>query len=527
MPLPRLRPAVLAALLIFFGAILIATTWRRFSDTVDESTHVGAGLELLQYHRYTLQPENPPLPRVVFGATALAGGMRISDPEDRMIALHSVFYDHGEYRKNLIAARCGNLLFYALAAILLYLLARRELSERGAVIAVLLFVTQPIILGYSGIANHDLAGTAGFALSLLAFSSWLRMPDAKHAAILGLAFSFSVLCKFSNLGFVPAACAAIFAVRLLHDPELRRGVVRKLALVIAIVPAVTAIVIWAGYAFTVARAFDLHYFQSYLPLISRLPPLAPIPAPEFFRGIAGLIEISRGAFQSYLFGEVRDFGWWYYFPVAVALKTTLSFLALLIAGFFVARKNRAFAESLAAAGAVLAVSMTSHLDLGVRYVLPAYIPMTIAAAAATVALLEHKRVALRYAAIVAISLQMISLGLAAPDYFPYFNALAGDDPGRYLVDSNLDWGQDVLRLRSEVRRLRIDRIGLYVGWYDAHALGFPKSYNLTLAKPADGWLAISEHAYRTDGNGRAWSWLDWYAMRRIGKSIRLYYVPPC
>src|SRR5207237_6542501 len=198
-----------------------------------------------------------------------------------------------------------------------------------------------------------------------------RMPDARRAAILGLAFSFSVLCKFSNLGFVPAACAAIFAVRLLHDPELRRGVARKLALVVAIVLTVTAFVIWAGYAFTFNR----------------------VPAPQFFRGIAGLIEISRGAFQSYLFGEVRDFGWWYYFPVAMALKTTLSFFALLIAGCFVARKNRAFGESLAAAAAVIAVSMTSHLDLGVRYVLPAYVPLTVAAAAATVALLEPTRVA--------------------------------------------------------------------------------------------------------------------------------------
>src|SRR5205085_2571453 len=207
-------------------------------------------------------------------------------------------------------------------------------------------------------------------------------------------------------------------------------------------------------------------------------------------------------------------------------KTTLSFFALLIAGCFVARKNRAFGESLAAAAAVIAVSMTSHLDLGVRYVLPAYVPLTIAAAAATVALLEHKRVALRYAAIVAIALQLVSLGLAAPDYFPYFNALAGDDPGRYLVDSNLDWGQDVLRLRAELRRLRIRRVGLNIGWYDGDALGFPPNYAVAPGKPADGWIAVGEHAYRTDGNGRAWSWLDWYAVRRVGKSIRLYYVPP-
>jgi hypothetical protein len=78
-PLPKLRPAVLAALLILSGCVRIASTWGTFSDTVDEATHIGAGLELLQYHQYELRPENPPLPRVVMAA-AQTGKIELSLP---------------------------------------------------------------------------------------------------------------------------------------------------------------------------------------------------------------------------------------------------------------------------------------------------------------------------------------------------------------------------------------------------------------------------------------------------------------
>ena len=528
----RLRPAVLAALLIAVGTLRIASTWTTFSDTVDEATHISAGLELLQYHRYDLQPENPPIPRIVMAAAPLAGGMRWSTEGNRGQKIHDVLYGHGTYERNLVLMRSGNLFFFILATAALFAWARREFGEREALIAVLLFTTQPIILGYSGLATFDIAATAGLAVALIAFSSWLRKPDAAHAALLGCGFGFSILMKFSCIGYVPAACAAMYAVRLLRDPERRRERLRALPALL-IVPLVTLAVIWAGYAFTVGRLSDLENFAHEFGLLNRLvlrhlPASTPLPAPAFFRGIGGLLEIGHGDFESYLFGRVSTNGWWWYFPAAVGLKTTLAFFALLLAGAGAAWSNHsrrwAMAEALAGAATILAVAMPSILDLGVRYVLPMYVPLTAAAAIGTVALLDSARKEIRYAAMSFVAMH-IAVSLAAhPDYFPYFNALAGRDPGRYLIDSNLDWGQDLLRLRNATRTLRINSMATNLGWHDYAALGFPPQHDVNASHPDKGWIALGEHVYRVEHAKGGWSWLDPYAMTRIGKSIRLYYV---
>jgi len=530
--LSRLRPSIIAALLITIGVLRIASTWRTFSDTTDEATHIGAGLELLQFHRYDLQPENPPFPRVIMAAAPLAGGMRWITGANRYQQIHEVLYGHGKYEHNLVLMRAGNLLFFILACAALFIWARRDFGEREAVIAVLLFTMQPIILGYSGLATYDTAAVAGLAVALIAFSAWLRRPDAPRAALLGAGYAFAILCKFSCVTFVPAACAAMYVVRLLRDPERRRERLRAFVTVL-IVPFAALAVIWAGYLFTVCRLSSLEYFQNELgllrPLLVHLPPSTPLPAPNFFRGIAGVLEFEHAAYQSYAFGRMTTHGWWWYFPLAVGLKTTLAFFALLVGGAVAAWRDRsrrwAMAEALAGAAAILAAAMPSTLDLGIRYVLPMYVPLSVAAAVGTVVLLDSTRPALRYAAILFVALHIGASLLAHPDYFPYFNVLAGRDPGRILIDSNLDWGQDLLRLRHTARKRHIDSMAVSLGWHDLDRIGFPPQHEANASRPEKGWIAISEHQYRVDHITGGWTWLDAYPMTRVGKSIRLYHVP--
>jgi hypothetical protein len=227
-----------------------------------------------------------------------------------------------------------------------------------------------------------------------------------------------------------------------------------------------------------------------------------------------VIKISNDPTYSYLFGEVRTTGWWWYFPATLLLKTTLPFLVLLIAGLFVARK-RVFFASIAAAAAMLIVTLPSHLDIGVRYVLPVFVPLSLAAAIALVELFARQRVI----AVLLIAWHVGASLIAHPDYFPYFNELAGRDPSRYLVDSNLDWGQDILRLSKEV----YDPLGVALfGNADLDALHLPPYHRLNPFVPENGWLAVSDHAYRMEAARGGWSWLRDRPYRRVGKSIRLY-----
>jgi hypothetical protein len=529
------RAAVIATLLTALAVVRMATTFRVFSATTDEAMHVIGGLEVYQFHRYRAQRENPPLPRLVMAAAPYAGGMRFNPDLPWPQPLRAVFQDgQHKYERNIFLARIGNLFFFILSAFAIWFAARDDLGDNrgddGALLAVLLFTMEPIVMGYYALATHDASATAGLIVAVLAFRRWLRDPTLGRALWFGAAFGFAILCKFSDIGYVPAACVAMMVVRLLRDSAFRARFARAAA---AMLPAaiVTLLAVWAGYAFTMGQRALLEPFESGfgprgVKLLSHIASETRVPAPDFFVGIGALLKVIHASLTSYLCGHTSTTGWWWYFPFAMTLKTTLALLLLFVAGAFVTRGalRGVWVEWTTATLAVVAVAVTSPLDIGVRYVLPAYALLVIAAAAAALAMLRASR-PLRMAAGALLTLQIGASLLAHPDYFPYFNLLAGREPGRYLIDSNLDWGQDVLRLRKAVRELKIDHLNTSVmSLADYAALGFPPTTNADPWKRTTGWLAVSEQSFRLAKIDGGWTWLPPKPYRRIGKSIRLYRI---
>jgi 4-amino-4-deoxy-L-arabinose transferase-like glycosyltransferase len=517
------RADVAAIALIVLSLVRMMATFTIYSATVDEPMHLSAALQLYTVHDYSYQPENPPLPRVIFGLAPWLGGMKF-DPAIKMEEqLQRVFYSNDRYRTNLVLARVGTLVFFTLAALATWWWGRRELGATGGLVTAALFTLQPIIVGYSGLATHDGAATAGVAVALLAFLRWLDVPSTRRAMVFGAAFAIAILCKFSCVGYVPVACLAMYLVRCVRDANVRAAWRRIVpSFFAALIPCL--VMIWAGYAFTMDRVEMLEGVRDILGngAVARFVtqhPKWPLPAPMFWMGVGGLIRFDRLDFYGVLFGEIKARGWWYYFPIAVALKSTLASLVLALGALFV-RRMRAAGEALAAALAILALSMTSHLDLGVRYVLPMYVPLSVAGAAAALAMFERRR--LRIAAFALVAWHVVASLTAIPDAFPYFNEAAGRRPWLYLVDSNVDWGQDILRLKRVLREKKIDRIGIAaMGWNDWDALRFPPHYELQRDAPSQGWAAVSEHLYWVVG----YRWLHGRPYERVGKSIRLYYIP--
>ena len=245
----------------------------------------------------------------------------------------------------------------------------------------------------------------------------------------------------------------------------------------------TLLVIWTGYGFTMEK---------------------------LVAGIRGLAAMDRAGHFGFLFGEVRAMGWWWYFPVAVALKSTLASLALAL---FTRRRGL---EALAAAVAILLVAMTSHLDLGVRYVLPLYAPLAVAGAAAVVTM------KLRWIAIALLLWHTGASVARASRRVPVFQRGGGTATVASAARQQHRLGTGCAPPERVIREKKIERIGLAVqGWHDWDALGFPPHYALNRDVPSQGWLAVSEHLY---GLVRIAPWLDGRRYERIGKSIRLYYI---
>jgi hypothetical protein len=526
------RATLIAVLLTGLAMARMATTFRVLSATTDEAVHIAAGLEIYQFHSYQAQRENPPLPHLVMAAAPYLGGMRFDPSRPWPLQLRDIFQDgKHKYERNLFLARCGNLVFFALAAVVIWFAARDDLGAEGALLAVLLFTTEPVVMGYAALATQDISATAGFILALLAFRSMLPSPTIGRALLFGAAFGIGILCKFSNIGYVPAAAVAVTLVRLLRDSVMRKRLARVIVLML---PAalVTLLTIWAGYGFTTGARAELRPFESafgprVVALLSHIGPSTHIPAIDFFIGIAGLIHISQKSLNSYLCGQISTTGWWWYFAFAMALKTTIAALVLFVSGAFLARGSlrTAWLEWTAAALAVICLAMTSPLDIGVRYILPAYAPLAIAAATCALAMLRASR-PLQVIGTVVLVVQIGTSALAHPDYFPYFNAFAGHEPGRYLIDSNLDWGQDVLRLRKTARELKITRLSTSImSIVDYDALGFPPTVAADPWRATHGWVAVSEQSFRLGTLNGGWTWLPPTPYIRAGKSIRLYRNP--
>src|SRR5262249_35526485 len=220
------------------------------------------------------------------------------------------------------------------------------------------------------------------------------------------------------------------------------------------------------------------------------------PAPEFFDGINVALKHNQNGHPAWLLGQERDTGWWYYFPVALAVKTPLALLILAAVGAYSVatrfRSRASYLMPLAFALGILLPAMQGNVNIGVRHVMPIYVALAIVAAIACVELSRRP-------IIPAVLLLWIAVSgaLHHPDYIPYFNEAASllGPPDHVLVDSDYDWGQDTKRLAARLRPLALH--DLNCAWVDSPDNQFLETYpglphitNVPPLHPATGWTAI-------------------------------------
>ena len=270
-------------------------------------------------------------------------------------------------------------------------------------------------------------------------------------------------------------------------------------------------------------------------VVHEITSTVPVPMSEITDGLRYLREQNRMGTPSYIFGQVRNGGFWYFFIAALMVKTPLAvlLLAALGTGVVVARyfKNRTDWEGaapLASAVMIMVVTTPTRIDTGLRYVLPVYVFISTLAALGAVTLWnrsEHRAIA-RAAAVVLLGWMAISSLMIHPDYLAYFNEFGGKDPSRLLVVGDLDWGQDLTRLSTYLRENNINHITIaYEGFYDPDSLGLPETVKLNCREVPTGWFAIA--ARRALRSPDCWPWLPPRQQRVaiVGKTMWIYHMP--
>jgi hypothetical protein len=539
-----LSPRLLVVAFLTIGVARIVSTYHVFNQTWDEPAHVAAGMQWLDRGQYTYEPLHPPLARVMMALGPRLAGIRSAGHDNVWLEGNSILYAGGKYDRNLALARLGVLPFFLLATLVVFAWARRTGNAADAVCAVLLFTTLPPVLAHAGIATTDMAVTATIALAAYCLTLWLDQPTRERSLVLGLAFGLALLSKLSALLFLPAAGVAIALCRRGEQRAPDIGPAPNRTTRLRLTYAAALLTVWAGYRFAVGpltapEAAPSNAESVAWPSLDRLARAKVFPAPALFEGLGQLAAKNRAGHKSYLLGEVRTTGWWYFFPVALAVKTPLPFLLLTGVGIAVAWRaysgsdRRRRLEPAAIALAILVVCLPSRINIGLRHVLPMYPFLAIVAGIGVVGLwrAQRTRPAARAFAVLLVGWQLAASAGAHPDYLAYFNELAGRHPERILIDSDLDDGQDLKRLADTLRARRIPAVSLaYAGSATAAEHGLPPIHWLEPHRPVTGWVAASLYSIKLGSLDRPghddFAWLERYRpVALVGRSIRLYYIP--
>jgi hypothetical protein len=555
------RIATVLLLLALFAQLLFSA--RQKSPTVDEPSHLGRGYGYLKTGdmRMSRDAGHPLLFNLLCALPLLL--LRDMPLPEQLPDWHSGF--RNAFAVELAfsgAVPVHRLFFLSRLPVILTTLCLVALSARwagelygpwGRILTMALCAFDPNLIAHGRLVTTDLGITALFFLSVYAFWRFLRRPSLPALLLAGFAVGLAQSTKFSAMLIFPMlgllGLIEVFSPRsALCQVARYRSLKRRwlsglaaLAGAMVVIVALAALTVWAVYGFSYG-----------LPAGWRIS----VPAPIYVEGIAKTFgHAAATGHPAFLMGKHSTHGWWYYFPVAFALKTPLPALVGLLGALLSGLRRRVSRAELALLfipTIYFGLSMRSVLNIGYRHLLPmlpflwVYVGRTGSLLAGALAARGWRWISIAGGALV--TWYVIGTVAIAPHYLAYFNTLAGGPDGgwRYLVDSNLDWGQDLPALRAYVEREQPSRV--YLSWFGTT---YPYLYGLDLeyrllpshfsypypgaaprsafnpAHPAPGLYAIG--ATNLQGVGLAAgdvfaSFRDREPLTRLGHSLFLYEI---
>ena len=509
---PKAWAAAAAALLLALHFALAVTSKLHESTTSDEIVHLTGGFTYWKFDDYRMQPENGNLAQRWVALPAWLSGAHFPylnqeywRKSDSWVMGHEFFYETGEdHFPRLMAARAMTALLSVGLGALVFLWSRRLFGTAGGFVSLTFFAFSPTLLAHGGLATSDVCMAFFMLASVGAWWRHLTRPGLAGFALSSVVFGLACVAKFSAplipLMFLLCALAHLAAERGQTGRVLRSALGHA---------AVAYVIIWAFYGFRysafnpslpAADRFIYSWEEVYahigrigrvIRLLARLHAL-----PEgYLYGAAYVAETSRmrGAFLN---GEYSIYGWRTFFLWTFALKSTIPFIAASALSVWVAVRTRlapaagranlggllAFTPLLALFSVYMAASVASHLNIGHRHLIPVYPVLFIM----TGALGPWFARPPGWRALLAGGLLAWHVGESVwiyPNYLAYFNEFAGGPSnGRHhLVDSSLDWGQDLPGLKAWLGANLKPGENAYLAYFGT---GEPRYYHLPVKRLA-------------------------------------------
>ena len=540
--------AIFAVLLLALMAALAGGAALRESATVDEVSHIGAGVSYLQKLDLRLNPEHPPLPKVLAAIPLVIRGVRADynhiswTISDKIFPAYLGQWVFGEQllqkwndpRTILKWARLPMLLLTLLLGVALFVFAKKLGSPWGGVLCLCLFVSTPAFLTFGPLVHTDIAVALFCLLTLWTFASLWRDPTHANVLLFGLSLAGALLSKFTAGLLFFAFVAFALSLRLRPLPGLpeskgeaklwrrRRWRVTLKGILCA------AVIVYVFYL-----VFSWHQPTNALSFLGNSPVAlflrrALFPPVLYFQGVFWVIV--SGVRPTFILGRYYSHGVWFYFPVVFVLKSSLASLVLLPLSLLIAiaRKSKnkdrgsAISPKLALHWRALwvalflftAACMLSPLDISIRHFT---IPMVLlfVLLAPVPRMLSELRAGSptwvqlgSFAVTVSLAGCLFTAVLAYPYYFPFVNSLSMGRPAYTLMnDSNVDWNQSLPEVKRFAEQHGLQTILLdEYGFSDPTAF-VPQAHLWNCQKPAPQdlgqWVVISAGMI-LDGHNCGW-----------------------
>jgi len=479
--LSRRRAFTLACIMTLGFLILIVPAVIRDSVTIDEFAHLPVGLFMHSSHTFTIDAVNPPLGRLLIGWFSMADATAL-DPGPTLDTWHLGYQFMqtyaADYHRQFMLPRLAIVGATVGLATLVFAWSCVWLGRRTAILALFFLFFSSAILAHGHLVTVDLLGALGFTLA--AWATWwlLRNPTLARSVVLGSCFALAVLLKLSSVIalFGIAACSTLYIL----SPKKPEYISLRFVLgCVGLFVLAGLLVINTGYLFAGTGVRLSHSLigesQTFGGLAQQFPDLR-VPLPEaLLLGIDQILHNGSGG-STYLAGTLSVEPHWYYHLLAFFLKTPTAFLVLLGVAAFILRPFANSGDNRAPLlycltipiMLILGANITlNSLQIGERHLLPAYPLLFMWVAHGVVQVIDRPLHSIRPGLMTGIFSTLLvwylsASVLVAPRYLQYFNILAGGQYGghRWLADSNIDWGQDLIRLREYMAERSLKQVNL-------------------------------------------------------------------
>ena len=468
-------------LVIVLQLVLMA---RDNSATFDEPFHIYAGY--LQWkHGYVLL--NPPLITSFFTLPLL--GMNLPEPPITSdLPGGESTYDNLEFQGGkalvfqndtnaiLFRTRMTAMVFTVVLALLVFAAARDMFGVGAGLIALGLMAFDPTLMGHSALATLDAGNACLMFWAIYAFYRYVKSPTAWRLIATGVIVGLALAAKHSAILLFPTmGVLAIIEVvwRGKLEPELAAPPVRAgrhalcLALALAVIFAISMTILWGSYGFRYAPGDAVPFNPPMKTQLDRVPSalegrllgeidgLHLLPAPYTY-AFANILRQAK-SYTSYLMGVAYPHAVWFYFPITLLIKSSLTFLLLLVisagaVAIGAVRLSRGILYMGISALVFMAFAVTGGMNIGVRHILPVYVFLSVPIAGASWSLMQRNRSWI-YAVVALLVFQAGSVLHAYPAYISYTNEVFGGPANsyKYVSDSSSEWGQQLNAVRRYVK----------------------------------------------------------------------------